>query len=151
MKRILIVILSLSLICSFIVGCSDKEQDQLFKFTGEIKKILVIGRGLKHELGSHTIDNDAEVNVIKDAMLNASVSTQKHTDQGPLFELEVIFEDGSKENINLWYSTEFKEGRFSTDAMYTMNVRAVPALIDFFESIKYMYFNSIFYLNCSST
>jgi len=138
MKKFIFVILSLSLFCSFIVGCSDEgqEKEKLFKFTGEIQKVIVSGKGQKHDLGSRTIDNDAEVSIIKDAMQNASVSTKNHTDQGPLFELEVIFEDGSKEKINLWYSTEYQEGRFSTDAMYTMNVKAVPALIDLFESFK---------------
>lgn len=138
MKRFLIRILPLSLFFSFIVGCSEKEEEPggMFKFTGEIQKIIVIGKGLNSELGRHTIDNDAEVNIIEDAMQNASVSSKIHTDEGPLFELEVIYEDGSKEIINLWYSTSSKDGRFSTDEMYTLNVPAVTALIEFFESYK---------------
>ena len=66
MKRISLVILLLSFSCMslFLIGCSEKTPEKRFQFTGEIQKIVVYGP----KLGTQTIDNVTEINVIKEAM-----------------------------------------------------------------------------------
>lgn len=84
----MIVLLSFSL---FLMSCSEEEQSaEKCQFTEEIDKVMMTGKGMKKELGTRTIDDTAEINTIKEAMHNASVSSKNHIDEGPLFELEVI-------------------------------------------------------------
>ncbi|TQR27482.1 hypothetical protein C7Y47_23130 [Lysinibacillus sphaericus] len=139
MKKISLVILFLTFSFNslLLVSCSEEKQsEKSFQFAGEIQKIVVVGKGVNRELGAHTVDKEAEINIIKNAMQNASITSKKHTDEGALFEIEVIFEDNSKKIVDLWYYPSEKVGRFYTDAMYALNSQAVPELIEFLESFE---------------
>lgn len=131
MKKLFVILTLL-----FLVGCSDEKQETTFKFTNDIQKITVIGKGVNAELDKHTIEEDADIKVIEDAMQNAKTASGSQTDEGPKYELEVVYVDGSKESIELWYYTSSNKGRFKTDEMYSLNEKAALALIELFETFK---------------
>ncbi|MEK5231737.1 hypothetical protein MHB42_08145 [Lysinibacillus sp. FSL K6-0232] len=132
---LVIILLSFSL---FLISCSEEEQPtEKFQFTAEIDKVIVMGKGMKRELGRRTIDDTADITIIQEAMHNASVSTRNHTDEGPLFELEVIYKDGSSETFGLKYYISAERGIFYTDSFYyAFNNQAFPAFMELFESFK---------------
>ncbi|KOY81745.1 hypothetical protein MHB44_20180 [Lysinibacillus sp. FSL H8-0500] len=137
MKKFSLMILSIS-ISLFLISCSEEGQtEERFLFAGEIDKIIVTGKGVNRDLGTRTIDSDAEINVIKEAMQDVAVSSKFRTFEEALFELEVIFKDDLKETIDIWYYPSAKTSVFYTDKIYySMNVSRVPALIKLFESFK---------------
>ncbi|MED3804937.1 hypothetical protein P4562_23955 [Lysinibacillus xylanilyticus] len=130
--------LFITFVLLILVGCNGEEKTEVktFEFAGEIRKINVIGQGTNAGLIRREIENDVEINVIKNAMQNAIILSGPHTDEGPLYELEVIYENGSKDRIDLWYYASAKKGRFYINSMYSLNEEAIPVLIELFESYK---------------
>ena len=57
-------------------------------------------------------------------MQNANL-TEPHTDEGPFYQLEVIYKD----SIGVWYYASSNRGRFYVNDMYSLNEEALPALI----------------------
>ncbi|MFE3576788.1 hypothetical protein [Lysinibacillus sp. NPDC059133] len=133
MKKMVVLMVLLLL-----VGCSEgiKTEVKTFEFAGEIRKIIVIGRGANIEFNKREIENTVEINVMKDAMQNAIILSGRHTDEGPLYELEVIYENGSKDKIDLWIYASTNTGRFYLNDMYSLNEGAIPAFIKLFDSYK---------------
>ncbi len=120
----------------FLVGC-NKEEVKTFNFNGEIQKIMVIGKGTNAHLDKQEVENTAEINVIEVAMEGATILSKSHTDEGPLYQLEVIYDDNSKEIINIWYYPNTNKGRFdSNNNMFSLNEEATSALIELIESYK---------------
>lgn len=120
-----------------LVSCNEENQQKKeFKFSEEIKEIVITGKGVKSELGTRTIKDAAEINLINEAMQNAKESSKNQTAEGNLFDLEVVFKDGSKEMIKLWYYPSTNAGKFFSDTTYTLNNQAIPDLVDYFESFK---------------
>lgn len=118
----------------FLFGCTN-EENKTFEFTGEIQKIIVTGRGTHAEANTQEIENAADINIMENAIQNATILSERYTNEGPLYHLEVIYEDTSKESIDLWYVTSTKKGRFYTnEEMYSLNEGAIPALIELVES-----------------
>lgn len=132
MKKLLITFVLLIL-----VGCNGEVKTEVksFEFASEIRKINVIGQG-SNEGYSREIENDVEINVIKNAMQNAIILSGPHTDEGPLYEIEVIYANDSKDKIDLWYYASANTGRFYINSMYCLNEEATSALIELFESYK---------------
>lgn len=130
--------LFITFVLLILVGCNGVEKTEVktFEFAGEIRKINVIGQGINAGLIRREIENDVEINVIKNAMQNAIILSGPHTDEGPLYELEVIYENGSKDRIDLWYYASAKKGRFYINSMYSLNEDAIPVLIELFESYQ---------------
>lgn len=130
--------LFITFVLLILVGCNGEEKTEVktFEFAGEIRKINVIGQGTNAGLIRREIENDVEINVIKNAMQNAIILSGRHTDEGPLYELEVIYENGLKDKIDLWYYASAKQGRFYINSMYSLNEEAIPVLIELFESYK---------------
>ena len=128
MKKMFIVFVLL-----FLVGC-NYEEVKTFEFANEIQQIIVIGPGTNAESNKREIEKVAEINVIEDAMQNATLLSEPHTDEGPLYKLEVIYDDNSKEIIDLWYYASTNKGRFYMNDMYSLNEEAIPTLIELLES-----------------
>ena len=128
MKKMFVVFVLL-----FLVGCNDEEVRN-FEFANEIQQIIVIGPGTNAESNKKEIEKVAEINVIEDAMQNATLLSEPHTDEGPLYKLEVIYDDNSKEIIELWYYASTNKGRFYMNDMYSLNEEAIPTLIELLES-----------------
>ncbi|MCY9550055.1 hypothetical protein [Lysinibacillus xylanilyticus] len=130
--------LFITFVLLILVGCNGEEKTEVktFEFAGEIRKINVIGQGTNAGLIRREIENDVKINVIKNAMQNAIILSGPHTDEGPLYELEVIYENGSKDRIDLWYYANAKKGRFYINSMYSLNEETIPVLIELFESYK---------------
>jgi len=128
MKKMFVVFVLL-----FLVGCNDEEVKN-FEFANEIQQIIVIGPGTNAESNKKEIEKVAEINVIEDAMQNATLLSEPHTDEGPLYKLEVIYDDNSKEIIDLWYYASTNKGRFYMNDMYSLNEEAIPTLIELLES-----------------
>ncbi len=137
MKKFLLLMLSLFILL-FLISCSEEEQtEERFRFAGEIDKIIVTGKGIKHDLATRTIDKEVEINIIREAMKNAGVFLGKRTNEGSLFELEIIFKDDSRQFVDLWYYPSTETGLFYTDKnYYSMNDSGVPELIELFESFQ---------------
>lgn len=137
-KNSLILFISFFLISLFLISCNEKEDtSEKFLFTGNIKKIVLTGKGVNNYLGTHTFDKEYEINIIKNAMQNANVSSNAHTDQGPLFEFEVIYENNLNKIIQLWYNPMEETGRFYTnETNYSINSKAIPEFIELLEYIK---------------
>lgn len=129
---------SFFVISLFLIGCDAKEDSsEEFQFTDDIKKFILTGKGVKNNFGTRTFDKEYEINIIKNAMQNANVSSNAHTDEGPLYEIEVIYENNLNKIIQLWYSPSKETGRFYTDKTnYSINIQAVPELIELLESIN---------------
>ena len=128
MKKMFIVFVLL-----FLVGCNDEEV-KTFEFANEIQQIIVIGPGTNAESNKREIEKVAEINVIEDAMQNATLLSEPHTDEGPLYKLEVIYDDNSKEIIGLWYYASTNKGWFYMNDMHSLNEEAIPTLIELLES-----------------
>lgn len=93
MKKISFVILFLTFLFSslLLASCGGAKQTETsFQFAGEIQKIIVVGKGGNRTLGTHIVDAKNEINIIKEAMQNASISSKNHTAEGALFEIEVM-------------------------------------------------------------
>lgn len=121
-----------------LVGCNGEEKTEVktFEFAGEIQKIIVIGQGTNAKLDKQEVENAAEIKLFEDAMQDATISSQPHTDEGPLYKLEVIYDDNSKEIIDIWYYASANTGSFYMNDRYSLNEEAVPALIELLESYK---------------
>jgi len=128
MKKMFVVFVLL-----FLVDCNNEEVKN-FEFANEIQQIIVIGPGTNAESNKKEIEKVAEINVIEDAMQNATLLAEPHTDEGPLYKLEVIYDDNSKEIIDLWYYASTNKGRFYMNDMYSLNEEAIPTLIELLES-----------------
>jgi hypothetical protein len=61
-------------------------------------------------------------------MQNANL-TEPHTDEGPFYQLEVIYENGSMDVIDVWYYASSNRGRVYLNDMYSLNEEALPAFI----------------------
>ena len=59
----------------------------------------MIGQGTNAKLDKQEVQNAAEIKLFEDAMQDATISSQPHTDEGPLYKLEVIYDDNSKETF----------------------------------------------------
>ncbi|MDM5233451.1 hypothetical protein [Lysinibacillus pakistanensis] len=130
MKKMFIIFVLL-----FLVGCNNEEM-KTFEFAGEIQKIIVIGQGTNAKLDKQEVENATQIKLFEDAMQDANILSQPHTDEGPLYKLEVMYSDNSKEIIDIWYYASANTGRFYMNDMYSLNEEAIPALIEFFESYK---------------
>ncbi|MEY9973657.1 hypothetical protein ABH966_004057 [Lysinibacillus sp. RC46] len=130
MKKMFIIFVLL-----FLVGCNNEEK-KTFEFAGEIQKIIVIGQGTNAKLDKQEVENAAEIKLFEDAMQDATILSQPHTDEGPLYKLEVIYDDNSKEIIDIWYYASANTGSFYMNDRYSLNEEAVPALIELLESYK---------------
>ncbi|MFJ7738840.1 hypothetical protein ACIQ2D_21265 [Lysinibacillus sp. NPDC097287] len=131
----------------FLVGCSegDKTTIKTFELSDEIHKISVTGNGLiSYADNSEAIfdreivfENVSDIQKLKDAVQNAPELTGPVTNVGPLFVLELTFESGYSEVVDLWYYTEVNKGHFGVDdVMYHLNDDSVPQLIELFESYR---------------
>lgn len=97
MKKIFLLFILLLL-----VGCNEtvKMEEKTFAFTDVILKIIVMGQGATSEVKRRTFEHADDIDRIKNAM---QILTEYHTDEGPLYKLEVIYENGWKDLIDVWY------------------------------------------------
>lgn len=80
-----------------------KTEEKTFAFPDEIQKIIVMGQGVNSKVSRGTIEHAEDIAIMKNAMQNANILTEPHTDEGLFFKLEVIYENDSKDVIDVWY------------------------------------------------
>lgn len=59
-----------------------------------------MGQGANREIKRRTIEHADDIDRIKNAL---QISTESHTNIGPLYKLKVIDENGWKDLIDVWY------------------------------------------------
>ncbi|WP_016994511.1 hypothetical protein [Lysinibacillus boronitolerans] len=60
----------------------------------------MIGQWVNREVKRRTIEQAKDIDRIKNAM---QILTESLTDEGPFYKLEVIYENGWKDLIDVWY------------------------------------------------
>lgn len=118
-----------------LVGCdeqvSSKDKSSLSK---DIESVDVTGRELNIEKRI-SINDRTKIEIIEKAINNAEVLTEPITDVGPLFILNVDYQNGSGRKIDVWYPVQkMKAYLIVDDNVYLINHHTATELIELLES-----------------